>query len=59
MDSLKLMKEYNPIEVAEFACAQNIDQEPAFEWWVPNSLRKQDQIIATVNSRVKKTSHKY
>ena len=56
---LKLMKEYNPLEVAEFACARSIDMEPAFAWWVPYTLRRRDRIIATVNSRVRKSSHKY
>ncbi len=56
---LKLMKEYNPVEVAEFACARKIDKEPAFAWWVPYTLRKRDRIISAVNSRVKKTTHKY
>ena len=57
---LKLMKEYNPIEVAEYACARGIDNEAAFfAWWVPFTLPKQDGIISAVNSRVKKQSHKY
>ena len=56
---LKLMKEYNPVEVAEFACARNIENEPAFAWWVPFTIRRRDRIIATVNSRVKRVSHKY
>jgi len=32
---VKLMEESNPIEVAEFAKAHDIDNEPAFCWWVP------------------------
>ena len=56
---LKLMKEYNPLEVAEFACSRKIDKEPAFAWWVPYTLRRRDRIIASVNTRVRKTSHKY
>ena len=56
---LKLMKEYNPLEVAEYACARGIDNEAAFAWWVPFTLRKRDRIIAAVNTRVTKTSHKY
>jgi hypothetical protein len=28
-------------------------------WWVPFTLRKQDRIIAAVNSRVKRVTHKY
>ena len=37
---LKLIKESNPIEVAEFATATGIAEEPAFCWWVPYTLRK-------------------
>ena len=56
---LKDLKESNPVEVADYAEANNIADEPAFKWWVPYTLRKRDRIIAAVNQRVKKTSHKY
>jgi hypothetical protein len=36
---LKDMKESHPIEMAEFAKAQSIADEPAFAWWVPYSTR--------------------
>ena len=45
--------------MAEFVCARNIDQEPAFAWWVPYNLHRRDQKIASVNTRVCKASHKY
>jgi hypothetical protein len=56
---LKDLKESNPVEVAEFAKSRGIDNQPAFKWWVPYVLKKRDRIIASVNSRVKKTTHKY
>ena len=56
---LKILKNLNPIEVAEFVVARGIDKEPAFTWWVPYTLRRRDRIIAGVNSRVKRTTHKY
>ena len=56
---LKLLKESNPIEVAEFAKARGIDEEPAFNWWIPYTLRRRDRIISAVNKRVKRMSHKY
>ena len=56
---LKLLKESNPVEVAEFVQASGVEDEPAFAWWVPYTLRKRDRIIAAVNSRVKKRTHKY
>ena len=56
---LKDHKESNPVEVAEFAKAWCIEDEPAFCWWVPYILRKRDYIILAVKSRVRKTTHKY
>ena len=56
---LKDMKESHPVEVAEFAKARCIDDEPAFAWWVPYTLRKRDVIIAKVKARIRKTTHKY
>ena len=38
---------------------RNIDQESAFYWWVPYTLRRRDRIIDSVNTRLQKTSHKY
>ena len=54
---LKDLKESNPVEVAEFAKARSIDNEPAFAWWVPNTIRKQDVIIAKLKARIRKTTH--
>ena len=56
---LKDMKESHPVEVAEFATARGIDDQPAFRWWVPYTLRKRDVIISAVRSRIRKTTHKY
>ena len=56
---LKDLKESHPVEVAEFAKARGINDEPAFAWWVPYTLRKRDVILAAVKSRIRKTTHKY
>ncbi len=56
---LGIMKETNPVKVAEFAVSRSIDNEPAFAWWVPYTLRQCDKIISTVNACVKRVSHKY
>ena len=56
---LKDMKESHPVDVAEFAKARGIHEEPAFVWWVPYTLRKRDVILSMVKSRVRKTTHKY
>ena len=56
---LKDIKESNPIEVSEYAHSRGIMDEPAFAWWVPFTLKKRDRIIASVNSKYKKKTHKY
>ena len=57
--SLKDLKESNPVNIAEYAVAHKIDKEPAFLWWVPYTLRKRDVIVAAINARVTKATHKY
>jgi len=56
---LKVLKESNPIEIAEYATAVGIQDEPAFAWWVPFTLRKRDRIISAVNSRVRRKNKKF
>ncbi len=55
---LKLMKESNPVQVAEYAESRGISDEPAFAWWVPYTLRKKDIIVSAIThvSAVKPTS---
>jgi hypothetical protein len=57
--SLVELKDSNPIELAEYAVANKIDQEPAFCWWVANVLRKRNRIIAKVKKRYWRTTHKF
>ena len=53
------MKESHPVEVAEYARASGIDNEPAFEWWVPHTLKKRQVILSALKKRIRKTTHKY
>jgi hypothetical protein len=47
---LKHLKESNPVELAEYAVANRIAEEPAFKWWTRHTLRKRDRIIKKVKS---------
>ena len=50
------------MQTAEFAVAQGIYHEPAFNWWVKHVLKKRDRIIASVrkqNIRYLKKSLKF
>jgi hypothetical protein len=56
---LKEMKASHPIEVAEYAKANKLDNEPAFAWWVNDALRTRNRIISKVKSRYWKITHKF
>ena len=58
-EPLSTLKESNPVEVAEYAVAHDLVEEPAFKWWVPFTLKKRDAIISAVNKRYWKRTHKY
>ena len=56
---LKDLKESMPVQVAEYAVANKIAEEPAFAWWVRDTLRRRDRIISKVKARYWKRTHKY
>ena len=58
-ERLAEIKESNPVEVVEYAKYQQIDDEPAFKWWVNFILKKRDMIISAVNKRHHKKTHKF
>jgi hypothetical protein len=33
------LKSSNPIELAEYAIRSNLEEEPAFAWWVPHIIK--------------------
>jgi hypothetical protein len=53
------LKESYPIEVAEYAVARDLTEEPAFAWWVTSVLRKRNRIIAAVKRTYHKQNHKF
>ena len=50
------------MQTSEYAVTDDIDTEPAFNYWVPHTLKKRDSIISLVKKRqtryLKKT-HKF
>jgi len=48
---LKVAKEASPIKAARYAVANKISSEPAFRWWVPYILNKEERIIIAVKRR--------
>ena len=56
---LKDLKESNSLEVAEYAIANKIAEEPAFAYWVRGALKTRDRIIKKVKSRYWAKTHKF
>ena len=56
---MKIVKESNPIELAEYAIARNIHSEAAFAWWVPHTIKKRNRIIKLVKHRTVKHNMKF
>jgi hypothetical protein len=55
---VKDLKDAYPIQIAEYAVANKIANEPAFNWWVHTVLRKRNRIVAKVK-RYWRTTHKF
>ena len=56
---LKDIKEAGPIELAEYAVSNKIDDDPYFSWWVHYVFNKQARIIAKTDTKYWSTTHKY
>ena len=57
--SLKDLKESYPVELAHCAVNRNIQDEPAFAWWIPVVLKKEKRILQKVKSKYWSRTHKY
>ena len=56
---LKEIKNTNPVETAEYAAANRISLEPAFDWWVHEVLRKKQRLIKMSRSHRIRTGYKF
>ena len=51
---MSLVKQSNPIELAEYLHANNLQNEPAFRWWTRKILKKRKSIINKIKTRMRK-----
>ena len=56
---MNILKESNPVELAEYAISRNIQDEAAFSWWVPYTIKKRNKIIKLVQRRSVKKQLKF
>ena len=57
--TLKEAKESFPVQLAKYAVANCLTEEPAFKWWVPHVLHRRNQIISKVKSHYWWMTHKF
>lgn len=53
---LKVIKESNAADVADYAKRVGIDNEPAFAWWCRQAIKQRDTIVGKVCRRIRKQS---
>ena len=58
-NKLKDVKDSYPVELAEFAIHNKLEEEPAFAWWVSYTIKKKNRIISKVKSKYWEKTHKY
>ena len=56
---LKELKETNAVQVAEYAVLNRIDEEPAFDWWVRDILKKKKRLIKLTKSKHIRRGYKF
>ena len=59
MDTVEVYQIQNPVELAEYAVENNIEDEPAFKLWLKDVLRKRDQIISNAKAKYLITTHNF
>ena len=57
--ALKDLKDSYPLELADYAIDNKLQDEPAFAWWVHYTRKKRTAIIAKVKSKYWQRTHKY
>ena len=56
---LRDLKESNPIQLAEYAYMKELQDEPAFAWWVAHCIKRRDRVIKQIRHRMIKKAIKF
>ena len=57
-ENMKYLKEWYPLQLAEYYHQNQISQEPEFECWVPHVTNERNKIISKVKSKYWTYIHK-
>jgi hypothetical protein len=53
-EHLKDIKEAYPIQAAEFAVTQGIQDLSGFRWWVPQTIKRKNRIVSNIKTELRK-----
>jgi hypothetical protein len=53
------MKNSYPVQVANYALANDIADEPAFAWWVAHTIKKRERILSKIKTKYWQRTHKF
>ncbi len=53
------IKNSNPVQLAEYAMRNNLQNQPAFSWWIKPTLKKKQSFIHAIKARYATRSHKF
>jgi hypothetical protein len=53
------VKNSYPVHLANYALKNELQDEPAFKWWVKHTLRQGKRLIASITTRYAKRTHKF
>ena len=56
---LTILKDSNPLMLADYAISRGIQTQPAFAWWVPTVTRKRKHVVKQIQHRIPKKSMKF
>jgi hypothetical protein len=59
MSSLADIKHFYPLELARYAKSNNLQEKPAFSWWVKHVKKHQKATIKATKRRYLKRTHKF
>jgi hypothetical protein len=58
-ETLANLKSSYPIQIADYAIANNTADEPAFAWWIPPHLHHKERILKALKGRAMKRNQKF
>ena len=58
-ESLANIKNSYPIQLADYAVLNKVNEEPAFAWWIPQHLQNRTRILKATKRRCKKKNTKF